>query len=1829
MDALNTFKPWLVSQDSCYSLPQNSAGHQQPYELTEGEITDYQAVLPLYHTCSVPGYEVGRIQVIQNKNLLNLFESKVSVLNTRINSSAFNPSWEVRETQVPLRLNIAQTLQLATNNYSSSHYKNVKFLPMFHGTKEEALKSICETGFANLATTDFGYFGKGIYNSSHAEYAYRVYSDGTLLLNWVAFYSPFPVVRSDMSFLARGANYSNYDAHYALVVPYDKVNTEAYVPLSELQQKYQYDELVVFESSQVLPRYLITLTPQGLKLKHIGNQTEKLNLIQAIEHYLADVAPQLRLLLEKELAVLSAANGKSLSQIQLAIQRAIKVSQLTTKSSVKAYIENKLIDILSKNSFAYSPHATMSSKNERNKHRFEQNVALLQKVILEKNHTEAIILLPSYIAKATTDEQIIECYKFLFELFPNLDKESFISLEESVRHLLRKSYFLANFQEKLAEHLSVYYKRQGDFFSSMQCLAKAMQIRPCKEYYRLASKLLLEFLPKRLKHFIPTSSFSFTDLQSLCQEIEKMRHCCISSSDIQPFYLKALEYINHLEIEGTHDLEDFRDNLIQGLKTPIVETNTLMTERYWQALQVYRGFFDSPIKDVRTFQRDATQAFIKFFNVLLEDAFVLLGPAPCGYDIRAVGEIGREEICPDSKLQCFVLIEKKSQKLYFKRLLSVLEMQFAALGETKFNPFVFSCLKNSMPRGLRIDSLTLLLDDILVATPEDLAGLQLFYPSDEISYVPNLIKKNISLAKSSEGLYADYCKNSMHLINLQEEQKQAFTCMLSLKNIFFDDLWQNEFDSHALTCNIETHFLEPLQLLLGEMATYFNFLETNTLEIIQKLVEHNVFTPSSGKLLQDSISGLYALNVHLQFQMLKDNTHLTKGLQIDSSASPLEKEAATLLEKWYLLVLSPLYQGLNRVATSDTFIGVFRQFDLIQETFKNNINQLSPALISHIACHLSTERASIDQHLIIYNRLSMLDSEPLRQVYLDSVDSMVACILVDIPNRSGIRLSYTQNLQSLENAIMAITDELPHDCEDESVITITAPHFVKPRYLKSHVAAKIMNGNNLIPQYDCAHEVCRFACEEYDLHFKQMPYNPMTEFAVHSLTSRIAGKLTPASMLVRFEISVPNGTPVSIPVLISETITGKSLAIDWAKVKPNQSYTWTLLTSILTRPGDARLSNYQLNDQGLLYCVDNDDSFTEPVTKEKLFFSKINFCVAPFCLFPLDTHLDNEALKTFVELDAGSILFGWMEEIIERELEYVKLFSEEESRYHYENNPEKSFTPRILLRAGTTSMLYLQFWRLQNFIAMALNNGQAVTAGDLLKELISLRQEAVGEYIYSNYHKAKGATPGHRIKEAISRQLEQSLKSLQSRVACLGKVPTYAEIVDTQRYSLHMAREELYTCLFQRQSQYAIVKKSQGHLSVEIDFHKIKQDFSRQLCMLKVISEQTAHSKPEALVIHHCNILSGELLKPFLHKGLKVLDLRQCPKIDDSSIELIQKCCPQLRELTLVGCGMVKNITNEFRYLQMLRINRCSQLREIILEALALRELQCEHNPNLSKIDLTSCVANVEIKNCPKVDIEKSPKADITHRYLAFGKKQWEVFLNPGDSELPLPEDIAEILNQACPFWDGKRVRDTHMLILVPAGLSLDRFEKIKNVYYNNRWFSVSFSGYPLGKNFWKKRITQTQWSLVTKDVIPDSIGKIREDQIKLICQLAKRTNLPYKIFNALEASIAIFAARFFDEKIYVRQPNFFQRGSIAQFRVVDRFEDSCYSNCTEVSDNLKANDYIPELFHFSNHYDFSSLWATTYIDFKPYRCFSRNDLCCDEYGCEGNQVGAGASRGL
>ena len=148
---------------------------------------------------------------------------------------------------------------------------------------------------------------------------------------------------------------------------------------------------------------------------------------------------------------------------------------------------------------------------------------------------------------------------------------------------------------------------------------------------------------------------------------------------------------------------------------------------------------------------------------------------------------------------------------------------------------------------------------------------------------------------------------------------------------------------------------------------------------------------------------------------------------------------------------------------------------------------------------------------------------------------------------------------------------------------------------------------------------------------------------------------------------------------------------------------------------------------------------------------------------------------------------------------------------------------------------------------------------------------------------------------------------------------------------------------------------------------------------------------------------------------------------------------------------------------------------------------------------------------------------------MAFGAKDWETYFGKkAGEEPPLPVGIDTILDSRCPFWPRKKVRDTHLLVLVPETVDGKPFtlnllgELIQSPKAGSYGTKYRCYDDAVKQALGNLSSSRSYWVLMTRDVLPNSRGKTYEDQKKLVAEHAQRESLPYEIPRALEAATAI-----------------------------------------------------------------------------------------------------------
>lgn len=211
---------------------------------------------------------VDEVHVILNSEVQNRFKAKEAQLHaTRAGQQAFGD-----ETQNNLQLNYLHQLYTSENLVKE---RNSNPIAAWHGANKAKIDGIMWYGLLNLSTTDPGYFGKGIYMTQLPKYGqYYIKLKDTdegqfeMLLCWTLLGNPFAQTKVAMGKPAE----KGYDSHYVLVKKKAAdtsfcASDSDYKAISKFEQFYpidesdfgqeQGDEICVFDSAQVLPRYIV------------------------------------------------------------------------------------------------------------------------------------------------------------------------------------------------------------------------------------------------------------------------------------------------------------------------------------------------------------------------------------------------------------------------------------------------------------------------------------------------------------------------------------------------------------------------------------------------------------------------------------------------------------------------------------------------------------------------------------------------------------------------------------------------------------------------------------------------------------------------------------------------------------------------------------------------------------------------------------------------------------------------------------------------------------------------------------------------------------------------------------------------------------------------------------------------------------------------------------------------------------------------------------------------------------------------------------------------------------------------------------------------------------------------------------------------------------------------------------------------------------------------------------------------------------------------------------------------------------------------------------
>jgi len=211
-------------------------------------------------------YSITGISILYNPILVDSFCNTRIIQQERFSKDAStftNKAWANEHNA--LRDLVYNTYMKRTTDFTWNTPDSVPILLAVHGTSTALSEKISRTGFAVLCNLDVGWYGKGIYLSTHAGYCFPYIStkkDPVLIITYVLPGNIYPVIENvQTGKLLGSALLSGYQSHYVCT----KQNGCPPDTIAEMKSAV-FDELIVAQESQILPVFIIKVSNDNFNL---------------------------------------------------------------------------------------------------------------------------------------------------------------------------------------------------------------------------------------------------------------------------------------------------------------------------------------------------------------------------------------------------------------------------------------------------------------------------------------------------------------------------------------------------------------------------------------------------------------------------------------------------------------------------------------------------------------------------------------------------------------------------------------------------------------------------------------------------------------------------------------------------------------------------------------------------------------------------------------------------------------------------------------------------------------------------------------------------------------------------------------------------------------------------------------------------------------------------------------------------------------------------------------------------------------------------------------------------------------------------------------------------------------------------------------------------------------------------------------------------------------------------------------------------------------------------------------------------------------------------
>lgn len=1284
-------------------------------------------------------------------------------------------------------------------------------------------------------------------------------------------------------------------------------------------------------------------------------------------------------------------------------------------------------------------------------------------------------------------------------------------------HTLSKRLALA-----LAEWHCQRVATQESIFDTLRMCQQALS------YFACAQQLTPERMSSLLfalihRHYIENNAlkdlfrFSLASEQleradKILERLDTLSEMCSAQKEYE-LLRKAYKELQSLAAEGEIPpaFHPLFRRIKERLDAPFRAPESSFLQTYQDKWSRFLASYQSPSDPTKSL---ATEEFLSIARWLLDRAISLIGDPPCSYAVLFKGPVAWQAVTPHAPLQLLFVTEEEDAVEYFTLLGDILK--FLSV-EGVSTPLDF--LKP--PPLLSVGSTNAL---SLPLTTEH-----------ESIYLPFLFFNKV-LHSAPPAFLSTICA---------PEQKRK-GIQLSFKACAQID-----------SCRSNLQKLDALSQLFLDLGVRAGLEVRSPFDAIEGLGRKQWLHADASNLLKDALAGLYRPPSASEEELWQRLLFQPLALSIRDLL-----EAVTATPEEFDARVTSLFSGYNPLT-----LALKKSLDTLEE------ETLEPSAVETLIRALAS--MPTQNPADYYHMLSTVDlpGDCLRALYLDTLETRHGVQeLLSLPTPKGVRQTTCRDEARLLETLRAFTTS------QATPVSLTLPSGETLYLIPDAMDQLLDTSGNIRRAYDGSqHNVCHLTGPQGGLHFKQKPTHPLMEYAIHSLTSRIADSpLTPPSLLVRFEDS-RSGRTVRYPVLLSQTVPGVTLKtleapLDALSPQARRQWTWALLCTLLTKPADGRPDNYILTEDHRVMCIDNDISFAEPLLKKGL-FTKIQFCSALFFALSDAVSLEKEVLQAFSRLNPHALLGGWIEDVLDREKQYLTLFNADERSLLYKEDPENRFKPTLLIQEGALCALGLQFYHLQTYLADLLAHNASCSPLGLLNSLVSLRSEgtlnAVGKKIHAKYAQAAQAPFSERLKTALKRDVTQSLNTLRSDTACLGAVPTLDEIEKKKVYALETAQAELFSLFLHQYPGFVACGEERKGRFVQGSFKDIPPEkHSLILNAYTHFSQLPNKPKPTRIILQACAALNGKRLKPLLHDQLQSLDISYSPHIKGEDVEMICNACPQLKELNLSHCSALDYVAKHntlskddpliFTHLEKLTLSSCSKLT--LLKIRAPLHTLIAHDSPLKTIELPELPQNTDVSLsllrktigrdalklfCVRMGRDALKRLE-GERDDVFGVVDWNWFFGDVGEVPPLPSNIEAILQGPCPIFPGKTVQETHLLVLIPQTVNGAPFtlnmlgDLVKAPQKGGITTQIDM------QRSWKGALDEhgpkpapaSHWVLMTKQALPKSKKKSYVDQCKLVAGLG----FSYEVPHLLDSVTCVLLERvrtgtclYADNPLYVR----------------------------------------------------------------------------------------------